>query len=165
MRVSDAASIWMTTWNSSSLFLRHARARTHAHTHTHTHTKLWKIIELINVTNKAAQSGPLKFHVRWWKTLNLDIKGGSKVWGCGMRRGPHVCTCILGTWKCPLMVLCSVSFIMINMAGNHKFLSPFGGSHPQQFFNGSHPIVFITNKLHSVSGTQHIYSNSSHWGL
>jgi len=33
MRVSDAASIWMTTWNSSSLFLRHARAHTHTHTH------------------------------------------------------------------------------------------------------------------------------------
>jgi len=147
----------MTTWNSSSLFLRLACL--------HTHIKLWKIIEWINVTNKVAQLGPLKFHVRWWKTLNLDIKGGSKVWGCGMGRGLHVCTCILHTWKCPLMVLCNVSFITINITENHKFLLTFGGSHPQQFFYGSHPIVFITNKLHSFSQTQHIHINSNHWGL
>jgi len=135
----------------------HAHARVRAHTHTH--TKLWRITEWINVTNKAAQLGPLKFHVGWWETLNLDSKGGSKVWGCGMGRGLHVCTCILDTWKCPLMVLCSVSFIMINMAENHKFLLPFGASHPQQFFYGNHPILFITNKLQSFSRTQHIYFN------
>jgi len=67
------------------------------------------------------------------------------VWGCGMERGLHVCTCILHTWKFPLMVLCNVSFILINMAENHKFLLPFGGSHL---------IVFITNKLNSFSRTQ-----------
>jgi len=39
----------------------HAHARVRAHTHTH--TKLWRITEWINVTNKAAQLGPLKFHV------------------------------------------------------------------------------------------------------